>query len=94
MMRLFPRAIGLTILTSGFFIGCATGPSPSIMTATQPHAQCLVCKYNADLACIEVVVNKDTSRALYNGRTYYFCSEDCRREFLKNPQKYAGLASP
>ncbi len=24
----------------------------------------------------------------YNGNTYYFCSEDCFREFKENPEKY------
>jgi len=24
----------------------------------------------------------------YNGKSYYFCCEHCREEFLKNPVKY------
>lgn len=27
--------------------------------------------------------------AQHQGRTYYFCSEDCRREFDQNPERYA-----
>ncbi len=25
----------------------------------------------------------------YEGRTYYFCSTDCKEEFEQNPQDYA-----
>lgn len=27
----------------------------------------------------------------YQGQTYYFCSPGCKREFDRNPQKYASL---
>jgi YHS domain-containing protein len=26
----------------------------------------------------------------YQGRTYYFCSEECKEEFERNPQRYIG----
>ena len=29
----------------------------------------------------------------YQGRTYYFCSEDCHQKFMQNPQQYAGQQS-
>jgi YHS domain-containing protein len=32
--------------------------------------------------------------AAYEGKTYYFCSEGCKTEFLKNPAKYAGGKAP
>jgi Cu+-exporting ATPase len=28
----------------------------------------------------------------YNGKTYYFASEQCKAEFVKNPEKYAACA--
>ncbi|MFU2157734.1 MULTISPECIES: YHS domain-containing protein [Caldisericum] len=28
------------------------------------------------------------TRVEYNGEIYYFCSEDCKEQFLKNPEKY------
>ncbi len=35
----------------------------------------------------------DDQRAMfksqYQGQTYYFCSEDCKRKFEQNPQQYA-----
>jgi YHS domain-containing protein len=28
----------------------------------------------------------------YQGKTYYFCSQGCKKAFDKEPQKYAGKA--
>lgn len=53
-----------------------------------PAATCYVCRYNNDLACVNVRVKDTTPRAEYQGTTYYFCSEDCRTAFLTNPSKY------
>ncbi len=62
---------------------------PAVSTTARPaHAECLVCKKNVDLACIDVDVANDTPTYLYQGRAYYFCSDECRRDFEKNPQKY------
>ena len=39
-------------------------------------------------------VTSDTAEETldYQGRTYYFCSADCREAFEENPQKYAQQA--
>jgi YHS domain-containing protein len=70
--------------------GCASSPSQTPMAASskQSHAECLVCKHNADLACVDVTVDSKTPRCQCEGRTYYFCSDDCQRAFEKNPTKY------
>ncbi|CAN5617724.1 hypothetical protein BH10PLA1_BH10PLA1_17650 [soil metagenome] len=60
----------------------------SATATTQPHADCLFCKYNADLACVDVAVDASTPRATYDGKAYYFCSDQCRSEFAKDPQHY------
>ena len=75
-----------------------TTPSPAETTTVTPgttasaqqakHAECLVCKRNADLACVDVDVDKQTPTYVYQGRTYYFCSDECKGKFVKNPQKY------
>jgi YHS domain-containing protein len=52
------------------------------------HAQCLVCKSEGDLACVDVKVRADTPRTEYMGRTYYFCSVQCKKEFEKAPKRY------
>lgn len=53
-----------------------------------PRANCLVCKKNGDLACVCVKITDATPRCELDGVTYYFCSEDCRRDFLKEPGRY------
>ncbi len=90
------RLILPTCLCLLFAGGCA-GPSDPRQPATSPsaaavnhcpHSECVVCKYNADLACIDVEVDKTTPAYAYNGKTYYFCSKECRDNFAKNPARY------
>ena len=66
--------------------GCA---SSQHATSTQPCEKCLVCEKNADLACVDVTVDAMTPRYDYGGNTYYFCSEECRGKFAKDPKKYS-----
>jgi len=47
-----------------------------------------VCKRNGDLACLEVRVEEDTPSLDLDGRTYYFCSEECRDDFARRPERY------
>ena len=75
----------ILMLLSIVIAGCATTAQPA---STRPSAQCLVCEKNADLACIEVTVDANTPRYDYAGKTYYFCSEECRDKFAKNPSKF------
>jgi YHS domain-containing protein len=69
----------------------AAAPAGSAVTASQttsPHAECLVCKYDADLACVDVTVSDSTPSTVYDGKTYYFCSKSCCKKFEKDPAKY------
>jgi YHS domain-containing protein len=62
-----------------------------------PHAprdvrltsECPVCRAEGDLACLEVERNASTPTATYKGKTYVFCTEECRDEFLMHPETYA-----
>jgi YHS domain-containing protein len=67
--------------------GCATVP-PTAEANAGPTDICYVCRYNNDLACVNLHVKDTTPRAEYNGKTYYFCSDGCRTDFLKKPEKY------
>ena len=69
-------------------VGCAATGVPTTQSANKCCAECLVCKKNADLACINVDVTASTPSYVYQGKTYYFCSEDCRKDFIKNPPRY------
>ncbi|KKR57715.1 MAG: Heavy metal translocating P-type ATPase [Candidatus Curtissbacteria bacterium GW2011_GWA1_40_47] len=42
-----------------------------------------------DLVCL-MKVEKDEKAITYSykGKTYYFCSENCREEFKQDPEKY------
>jgi YHS domain-containing protein len=79
---------GMVLVGVGLLAACETGPR----TVAAGHAECLVCKVNADLACVDVTVKGDTPRAEYLGKTYYFCSNECRDKFVKEPAKYVAVA--
>jgi YHS domain-containing protein len=74
--------------------GCTeNAPSPSSAAAAAPlakkaHAECLVCKHENDLACVDLDVDATTPTVVKDGKTYYFCSDECKREFEKNPDKF------
>jgi YHS domain-containing protein len=90
------RYLILVTLAALFVIGCSSvpssgGPADAASPASGQHpqrAECLVCKKNADLACVDVAVDKSTAVHEYNGRTYYFCIEECRDKFAEYPVKY------
>jgi len=35
---------------------------------------------------------KAAAKSQYQGSTYYFCSDECRRKFEQQPEQYAGKA--
>jgi YHS domain-containing protein len=77
----------LSVLAAAILSGCAAeGPA----TDPAPTAECPVCRENGDLACLKVKIRESTPRLEYQGRTYYFCSDECLAEFQKNPAKYVG----
>lgn len=42
-----------------------------------------------DVVCgMDVDTQSASTKADYQGQTYYFCSPGCKAEFEKNPQKY------
>jgi YHS domain-containing protein len=100
MMKTMNMKIGMGLLLwAGLLGGCASGPTtpatgsatagaPVMASSKAPHAECLVCKYNADLACVDLKVDAETPNSTYDGKTYYFCSDTCRKKFEKDPAKY------
>jgi hypothetical protein len=53
-----------------------------------PTAECPVCRYEGDLACLCVRIEPDTPSSECAGERYYFCSRACREEFLRHPERY------
>jgi YHS domain-containing protein len=41
-----------------------------------------------DPVCKMKVSTEDSVSASYKGSNYYFCSDECKSEFIKNPEKY------
>lgn len=50
------------------------------MSATDP-----VCRMDVD--------EPATFRAMLAGREYFFCSEECRRQFTESPEEYVVISS-
>ena len=43
-----------------------------------------------DVVCgMDIDPNTASSQMEYQGKTYYFCSNDCHAKFMAEPQKYA-----
>ena len=51
-------------------------------------ANCPVCLHEADLGCVCVKIEKDTPRVEWNGKIWYFCSEQCKQAFLSHPNRF------
>ncbi len=43
-----------------------------------------------DPVCGQTVVEDNEMSADYSGEIYYFCSEDCRNEFIDDPERFVG----
>jgi YHS domain-containing protein len=80
------RALALFVLLP--MLGACRATSAS--AAPEPgHAQCPVCKCEGDLACVDVKIEADTPHTTVDGKTVYFCSEDCCCTFEKDPRAYS-----
>jgi YHS domain-containing protein len=36
----------------------------------------------------QITITKDTPNYVWQGRTYYFCCNECREKFIQNPRLY------
>ena len=43
---------------------------------------------------MDVDPKKAAGKTNYQGRTYFFCSVGCKKEFEENPAKYLGKSKP
>ncbi len=88
-MRDSLKAAAMALLFGlGLAAGCqgTTAPElapPEVIVEIDP-----VCEHNGDLPCVRVTVTPETPRLDYRGRTYYFCTEACRRAFERDPERY------
>lgn len=73
-------------------LGWTACHSPLERAIEPGHARCCVCVKHGDLACVDVVVRPDTPSCERDGKTLWFCSEECRRDYQADPQRYAADA--
>ena len=46
-----------------------------------------------DPVCLMELDSKEVAgKSEYRGKTYYFCGPGCKKDFDRNPEKYAGNA--
>jgi YHS domain-containing protein len=76
----------------GLLLAMLTGCAMTAASDPRPIADDPVCLRNGDMACVRVRVDDRTPRAVYGGKTYYFCTDECRLSFEKNPTRYVPAA--
>ena len=60
----------------------------SIKTASAKRIQGIVFSAKKDLSCGMPLTAGVEDTATYKGKTYGFCSRECKEDFLKNPEVY------
>ena len=78
----------LAALAAPALSACRASASVTIEVDDPTRAHCPVCEAEGDLACLWVRIGTDTPSSTYQGRTYYFCSEQCKQDFDRKPAKY------
>jgi YHS domain-containing protein len=91
---MFRPKMFLGLLAALLAAACSASPqrpaptASGVATPAEHHELCPICAWRGDLACVDVLVDDTTPRAEVGGVTYYFCSEECRVRFLKDPERY------
>ena len=92
-LRTLPAFAACVVLLAGI-AGCdksdpaakgdksATGPATAVA-----QVECVVCTVNGHP--MKTALKDSTPRSTADGKTYYFCSKDCKEEFDKEPAKFA-----
>lgn len=65
-------------------------PSNAILARVLENFEEVSCMAIDPVCGMEVVDEDKALKVTYEGRTYYFCSEDCRDEFNEAPDEYTG----
>lgn len=84
MRKLTMMAVMAVALVAGCDKGdsAATAVAPAQASAPKgPTAECVICVGH------EIEVTAETAKAEHDGKTYYFCSDYCKKEFVADPAK-------
>ena len=66
------------ILLLTFITACSTAKAPA------GYAECPICKANNDLGCLYVKKDVQSHQYKSEGKTEYFCSNECKEQYLIN----------
>lgn len=80
--------IAAAVILAGFLAGCGAGKEP---TAESQKARTDTSRVQTarDPACgMQVPMTEDAVTYNYQGKTYYFCSAECKAEFVADPARY------
>lgn len=77
------------VLVATVVTGAALAPVPRPAYAAPKKAPCAVCSVREGSGPEAV-----KATATYEGKEYYFCTEKCRAEFLKDPQAFLKANTP
>jgi YHS domain-containing protein len=80
------RLVALIALCAIPNFACET--ARDVRHSSADHAICPVCNAEGDLACLDVKIDERTPRCEWNGTVYYFCSDDCRARFVRDPNEF------
>ncbi len=59
-----------------------------VLAQVQPTMNKPAAKQTDPVCGMQVEVEKTTPRSVHKGKTYYFCSKNCKEDFDKNPANY------
>lgn len=80
----------LMLIISASFAGVAACSSPLDTPLAEGHARCSVCLTRGDWACVDVVIKDQTPRYEHEGQVWWFCSAECRTDFVNAPRRFTG----
>ncbi len=69
-----------------------TSGSPRYGVAGDSELEEVPMKVTDPVCGMEFDINKSVAQVEYRGRTYYFCTDACRKQFESDPARYVGGA--
>ena len=82
------RALASSVTAAWLLAAPAAFAGPQEKPAQPEKVKDVVCGMQIDPA------KAKGGKSEYKGKTYYFCSEDCKKKFDKEPAKYAEKTDP
>ena len=80
--RFVLRALAASVVASGLLAAPRAFAGPEGQQTQPEKVKDVVCGMQIDPA------KAKGGKSEYKGKTYYFCSEDCKKKFDKEPAKY------